>query len=33
MSKKEFDVRFKRTWADKFQKTRIDIEKYLKSLD
>ena len=32
-SKKEFNVRFKKTWADKFQKTRIDIEKYLKSLD
>jgi hypothetical protein len=28
----EFDVRFKRGWLDKFEKSNIDINKYLKSL-
>ena len=28
----EFDVRFKRGWADKFEKSKIDINKYLSTL-
>jgi hypothetical protein len=28
----EFDIRFKRGWADKFEKTKIDINKYLITL-
>ncbi len=32
-SKKEFNIRFKKAWEDKFFDPRIDIEKYLKSLD
>ena len=32
-SKKEFNIRFKKGWVDKSNDHRIDIEKYLKSLD
>ena len=32
-SKKEFNIRFQKGWVDKFKDPRIDIEKYLKSLD
>jgi len=31
-STKEFDVRFKKGWKDKFEKSDIDIDKYLNSL-
>lgn len=32
-STQEFDNRFKKGWADRFEKTEIDINKYLTSLD
>lgn len=32
-STQEFDVRFKRGWSDKFETAKIDITKYLNSLD
>jgi hypothetical protein len=31
-STKEFDVRYKNSWADKFEKSNLDIDKYLNSL-
>ena len=31
-SPKEFDVRYKNSWSDKFEKSNLDIDKYLNSL-
>ena len=31
-SVKEFDARYKKAWADKFEKGDLNIDKYLKSL-
>ena len=31
-SSQEFDNRFKKGWSDRFEKTQIDINKYLASL-
>jgi hypothetical protein len=32
-STQEFDNRFKKGWADKFERSKIDINKYLASLN